>query len=54
MTLGLATIKDEVAFETRWELLMAASVILTIPMVILFFLAQRYFIEGVATQARKG
>ena len=54
MTLGLATFKDEVAFETRWELLMAASVILTIPMVILFFLAQRYFIEGVATTGIKG
>ncbi len=52
MSLGLASFKDE--FETQWALWMAASVILTIPMIVLFFLAQRFFIEGVATTGLKG
>lgn len=38
----------------RWELVLAASVIATLPMVLLFFLGQRYFVEGVATTGRKG
>lgn len=40
--------------EARWEIVMAASVVATVPLLILFFLAQRYFVEGVATQGRKG
>jgi multiple sugar transport system permease protein len=41
-------------YEMQWSLWMAASVIFTIPMVVLFFLAQRYFIEGIATTGLKG
>ncbi len=37
-----------------YQFVMVASVIVTIPMLILFAFGQRYFIEGVATQARKG
>ena len=52
MSLGLGTFKTE--FETQWSLIMAASVVLTLPMIILFFIAQRYFIEGVASTGLKG
>jgi multiple sugar transport system permease protein len=52
MSLGLGTFKSE--YETQWALWMAASVIFTLPMVILFFIAQRYFIEGIATTGLKG
>ena len=52
MALGLQSFKTE--FETQWALLMAASVIFTIPMVVLFFLGQRFFIEGIATTGVKG
>ncbi len=52
MALGLASFKDE--FETQWALWMAASVIMTVPMILLFFLAQRFFIEGVTTTGLKG
>lgn len=52
MALGLQSFKTE--FETQWALLMAASVIFTIPMIVLFFLFQRYFIEGIATTGSKG
>jgi multiple sugar transport system permease protein len=40
--------------EGHWELLMAAAVLTTLPMVILFFLGQRYFVEGIATTGSKG
>jgi len=40
--------------EGQFHLVMAASVIVTIPMIIVFFLAQRHFIEGIATTGSKG
>ncbi|SDO68200.1 carbohydrate ABC transporter permease [Lentzea jiangxiensis] len=36
--------------EAQWELVMAASVVATVPMVLLFLVAQRYFVRGVVTQ----
>ena len=39
---------------TEYHLLMAASVAVLAPVVIVFFLAQRYFIEGIATSGVKG
>ena len=46
------------SFTTRmnvqWNLLLAASVAVMLPMVVLFFLAQRYFIEGVVMTGLKG
>ena len=32
---------------------MAASVIITIPMIVLFLLGQRHFVEGIATSGGK-
>ena len=52
MSLGLGMFKSD--YDTQWALWMAASVIFTVPMIILFFLAQRFFIEGVATTGMKG
>jgi multiple sugar transport system permease protein len=37
-----------------WQIIIAATVIATVPMIIIFFLGQRYFVEGIATQGRKG
>lgn len=39
---------------TPWHLLMAASAVVTIPPVIVFFLAQRVFIQGVVVTGLKG
>jgi multiple sugar transport system permease protein len=39
---------------TPWQLLMAASVLVIAPIVLLFFLAQRTFVEGIATTGIKG
>jgi multiple sugar transport system permease protein len=40
--------------EKHWELLAAAGVVVTVPMIIVFFLGQRYFLEGIATTGSKG
>jgi multiple sugar transport system permease protein len=37
-----------------YQYVMVAALLVTLPMLILFALGQRYFIEGVATQGRKG
>ena len=39
---------------TTWELLMTASFLVMLPVIILFFLAQRTFIQGIATTGIKG
>jgi multiple sugar transport system permease protein len=46
MALGLQFFVGQ--FGTRWNQLMAVSVVTTIPMVILFFFAQRFFMRGIA------
>jgi multiple sugar transport system permease protein len=51
LALGLQTFKVE--NETNWALLMAASVVFTLPMILLFFVFQRYFIEGISTTGLK-
>ena len=39
---------------TEWNLLMAASIITLVPCIVLFFFAQRYFIQGVVVTGVKG
>ena len=41
-------------YGTQWNLLMAAAMLAVIPMIIVFFLAQRYFIEGITFTGIKG
>jgi multiple sugar transport system permease protein len=40
--------------EQQWEVVLAASVIATVPMIVAFFLAQRYFMHGLVTQTPTG
>jgi multiple sugar transport system permease protein len=40
--------------EGDYQYVMVAAVLVTLPMLVLFAFGQRYFIEGVATQGRKG
>jgi multiple sugar transport system permease protein len=53
---GLKVILDQFGQggEQQWEVVLAASVIATVPMLIIFFIGQRYFVEGIATTGRKG
>lgn len=48
---GLAYFRTDMG--TDWTALMAASTIATIPIVILFFLGQRHFVEGIASSGVK-
>jgi len=56
MPRGLKSISDQFgqSGEQQWEIVLAGSVLTTLPMVIVFFLAQRHFVYGIATQGRKG
>ena len=38
----------------QYQLIIAGLVISTIPMIIVFFVGQRYFVEGIVTQGSKG
>lgn len=40
--------------EMQWEIILAASVVVTLPMIVIFFLGQRYFMEGISTSGLKG
>lgn len=53
---GLKAILDQFGQggEMQWEIVLAASVIVTIPMLLIFFAAQRYFMDGIATTGLKG
>jgi multiple sugar transport system permease protein len=53
---GLKSLVDQYGFggEWHWEIIVTASVITTVPMIILFFLGQRHFVEGIATTGSKG
>ncbi|MBS0016119.1 MAG: carbohydrate ABC transporter permease [Arthrospira sp. SH-MAG29] len=52
-TVQLALAEFQEQFTSSWQLLMAAVVIATVPVVILFLLGQRQFIQGIATTGIK-
>lgn len=52
LALGLTAFKS--LFGTEYHLLMAASVAVLLPILIIFFCAQRYFVEGLSAGAVKG
>jgi multiple sugar transport system permease protein len=55
LPLGLQIFVQHLGFgQFRWELLFAASVLVTLPMILLFIVAQRQFIEGIQTSGLKG
>jgi len=52
ISLGLQMYQQE--NYTEWSQLMAASIMLTLPVIILYFFAQRTFIQGIAMTGIKG
>jgi len=52
ISVGISMFKDQ--FSTQWTLMMAASTTATLPLLIVFFFAQRYFIEGITLTGMKG
>ena len=54
LTLALGLLAFRGPHVTDWHYLMAASVIAMMPVVVLFFFAQKYFIQGVTFMGVKG
>lgn len=56
LPLGLKAIIDNpsIGGELHFELLAVGGVLVTLPMIVIFFLAQRYFLEGIATTGSTG
>lgn len=52
VSLGLNFFRS--SYDVRWGYLMAASLVTMLPVIIVFFLAQRYFIEGITLTGMKG
>ncbi|HJZ49434.1 MAG TPA: carbohydrate ABC transporter permease [Roseiflexaceae bacterium] len=52
LALGLAQFRG--LYATQWQYLMAASTVVIAPTLVLFFLAQRYFVQGIVLTGLKG
>ena len=52
ISLGLNFFRS--SYDVHWGYLMAASLVAMLPMVIVFFLAQKQFIEGISFSGLKG
>jgi multiple sugar transport system permease protein len=52
LQLGLTVFQG--SHDVFWPLIMAGNVMSMIPMLVLFFVAQRYFVRGIATTGLKG
>lgn len=48
LPLGLASMRGEFGSTLEWNTFLAGSVITTIPLAIIFFVFQRYFVEGIS------
>ena len=54
LPLGLAAFQEMVALRTPWHLVMAASVMSVFPILVLFVLGQKYYVQGIVTSGLKG
>lgn len=52
LTIGLQMFTTQ--YKTEWSLLMAASLLVTIPVVVIYFFVQKRFIEGITFSGIKG
>lgn len=52
LAVGLAAFRGQ--YRTQWDLMMAASTVITMPIVVLFFFAQKRFIQGITLTGMKG
>jgi ABC-type glycerol-3-phosphate transport system permease component len=53
VALGLRTFVGQ-EYGTDWHLMMAANIVFMIPLILIFFFAQKYFIQGVVITGVKG
>ena len=52
LSLGLASFRN--MHQVQWNLTMAATILATLPLLIVFFLAQKVFVEGITLTGVKG
>lgn len=52
LALGLRVFQQQ--YTAQWNLMMAASIVVILPTLVLFFVGQRYFIEGITFAGIKG
>lgn len=52
LAIGLAQFRNQ--FDVSWNALMAMSFLVTLPPLVVFFFAQRYFIRGISMTGIKG
>ena len=53
-TLSLGIYEYRSQYGAEWQLLMAASVLITLPVILLFFFMQKTFVQGIALTGIKG
>jgi multiple sugar transport system permease protein len=53
-TLALGLSEFTGLYSSQWHLLMAAATVIVAPVAVLFFFAQRYFVEGITLTGSKG
>ena len=53
-TLALGILSLRGAYASKWNYIMAASLVMVLPAVVLFAIGQRYFIEGIVLTGIKG
>lgn len=54
LSLGLWGMRTDFTVGIDWTLIMAGNVLMTLPVIVLFFVCQRYFIQGMAMSGMKG
>jgi len=52
IALGLRAFQNE--YGTDWNLMMAANLVFMLPLIVVFYFAQRYFIQGIVVTGIKG
>jgi multiple sugar transport system permease protein len=52
IAVGLSSFRSQT--DISWDLQLAASTAMTLPVIVLFFIAQRYFIQGIVMTGLKG
>ncbi len=53
-TLALGLSEFTGLYSSQWNLLMAAATLIALPVIVIFFFAQRYFVEGITLTGIKG
>lgn len=48
LAIGIASLNANESFGASWEMVFAAGTIMTLPVLLLFLIAQRYFVQGIA------